>query len=173
MPKIKDSMVVGLLGGLIGALSMDLSNFILWRNNKTEGLYGHLAGSMIMRPGKLKQGKNFIVGEILHVTVGSVIGLILTAVFRVFGKDHYFIKGGFLATVTWGFLYNFGQKMNFYRLKPHLTKSSYASILHHLIYGLVTSKVIVFFADPNMFSSKKSNEVSYEQEVNPNLSIVE
>lgn len=160
-------MVVGLLGGLIGVTCMDISNFILWSNKKTGGLYANLAGSMIMKPSKLKKGSNLLIGQIFHMTVGSAIGVGMAQILKRFGKDHYIIKGGFLAVTTWGFLYNFGQRMGFYRINPRSTKSSYSTIWNHLIYGLVTSKAIVTLADPSIFSEKVStNTQAATQEKN-------
>lgn len=167
MKKINDSIVVGILSGLIGILCMDTSNFILWRAKKTEGLYGHLAGSMIMRPSKLKKGKNFLIGQIFHMSVGSSVGVIMTQILKRFGKDYHILKGGILSFATWGFLYNFGQRMGFYRMNPHLTKSSYAAIWHHLIYGLVTSQAIVTLADPTIFSHEvniRAQDITTTQE---------
>ena len=154
MKKIKDSMVVGILGGLLGVTCMDISNIILWRNKKTEGLYGHLAGSMIMKPYKLNKGRNYLLGQIFHMTVGSGLGVGMVQILKRFGKDHLIMKGGFYSVAIWGFLYNFGQRMGFYRAAPHLTKSSYAAIWHHFIYGFVTSHAIVALADPTVFSQR-------------------
>lgn len=154
--KIKDSLLVGIIGGLIGVICMDTSNFIFWRTKRTEGLYGHLAGSMIMRTTRLKKGKNFLIGQIFHMTVGSVIGVFMSQILKKFGKDHHIIKGGFLSVVTWGFLYNFGQRMGFYRMNPRLTTSGYSSIVQHFIYGLATSHAIVSLADPTIFPNYES-----------------
>lgn len=156
MGKIKDSMLLGILSGLIGITCMDASNMILWRNKKTEGLYGHLAGSMIMSPLKLNRGKNFMLGQIFHMTVGSCLGVGMVQILKKFGKDYHALKGGFFAIATWGFLYNFGQRMGFYRHHPHITRSGYAAIWHHLIYGLVTSTAIVTLADPTVFPDASS-----------------
>ena len=154
MKKIKDSMLVGIIGGLLGVACMDISNLILWRNKKTEGLYGHLAGSMIMKQYKLNKGMNFLIGQIFHMTVGSGLGVGMVQILKRFGKDYLIIKGGFFSVAIWGLLYNFGQKMGFYRAVPHSTKSSYAAIWHHFIYGFVTSQAIVALADPTIFSQE-------------------
>lgn len=160
MRKIKDSMLVGIIGGLIGVSCMDVSSFLLWRNKKTEGLYGHLAGSMIMKPYKLNKGKNFLVGQIFHMAVASGVGVGMVEILKKYGKDHHNVKGGFLAMATWGILYNFGQRMGFYRVKPHLIKSSYAAIWHHLLFGLVTSNAIVSLADPAIFARKEFSQTA-------------
>ena len=157
MGKIKDSILLGILSGLIGTTCMDASNFILWRNKKTEGLLAHFAGSMIMRPNKLERGKNFILGQIFHMTVGSCLGVGMVQVLKKFGKDYHALKGGFFAMVTWGVLYNFGQKMGFYQVHPHLAKSGYMAIWHHLIYGLATSTAAVALADPTVFPDASKN----------------
>ena len=156
MKKINDSMVVGILGGLIGVVCMDISSLLLWRTKKTEVLYGHLAGSMIMNPFRLNKRKNFLVGQILHMCVGSGIGVGMIEILKKYGKDHHNIKGGFLSVAVWSVLYNFGQRMGFYRMNPRQIKTSYSAILHHLIYGLVTSNAIVALADPTMFSKEAS-----------------
>lgn len=156
MKKINDSLVVGILGGLIGVACMDISSLILWRTKKTEVLYGHLAGSMIMNPFRLNKGKNFLVGQIFHMSVGSGIGVGMTEILKKYGKDHHNIKGGFLSVAVWSVLYNFGQRMGFYRMNPRQIKTSYSAIWHHLIYGLVTSNAIVALADPTMFSKETS-----------------
>ena len=159
MKKIRDSMTVGILGGLIGVVCMDISSYILWRNKKTESLHGHLAGSMIMNPFKLNKRKNFMIGQIFHMTVASGIGVGMVEILKRYGKDHHNLKAGFLSVVTWGILYNFGQKMGFYKMNPRLIKSSYAEIWQHLVYGLVTSNAIVALADPTIFSKEASMNV--------------
>lgn len=156
MKKVKDSMLVGILGGLIGVVFMDFSSFILWRSKKTESLHAHLAGSMIMDPFKLNKRANYIIGQIFHMSMASGIGVGMVEILKRYGKDHHNIKGGFLAVSTWGLLYNFGQRMGFYRMNPRLTKSSYAEIWQHLVYGLVTSNAIVALADPSIFPEKAS-----------------
>jgi len=157
MNRIKDSMLVGMLGGLVGVICMDFSSLLLWRNQKTEGLFGHIAGSMIMNPFRLNKRKNFLIGQLFHMSVGSGIGIGMVEILKKYGKDHHIVKGGFLSIAVWSILYNFGQRMGFYRMNPRLTRSSYSTILNHLIYGLVTSNTIVALADPTIFQKKESS----------------
>ena len=152
-------MVVGILGGLIGVICMDISGLILWRSKKTEGLYGHLAGSMIMDPVRLNKGKNFLIGQLFHMSVGTGMGLGMVEIFKRYGKDHHNVKGGFFSVAIWSVLYNFGQRMGFYKMDPRLIKSSYSAIWHHLVYGLVASNAIVALADPTIFSKEASANI--------------
>lgn len=149
-------MLVGMLGGLAGVICMDLASLLLWRNKKTEGLHGHIAGSMIMNTFKLNKRKNFLIGQLFHMSVGSAIGIGMVEILKKYGKDHHIIKGGFLSVAVWSILYNFGQRMGLYRMNPRLIRSSYSAILNHLIFGFVTSNTIVALADPAIFPNKES-----------------
>lgn len=156
--KIKDSMILGLFGGFIGTIAYDISNVLLWRKGKTENLSGHLAGSMMMLAIRTNQRKNFILGEIFHLITGSALGLVQVEILKKYGKDHYLVKGGFTGLFTWGVLYNFGQRMKFFSRRTHLTKTKYASLWHHLLYGLVSSQAIVTLADPSIFKKNREKE---------------
>lgn len=156
--KIKDSMTLGLLGGFLGTIAMELTNFLLWRKGKTENLFGHLAGSMMMRAFRTNQRKNFILGELFHLITGSVLGVLQIEVLKKYGKDNHLLKGGITGLVTWGVLYNFGQRMQFFSRRAHLTKTHYATLLHNLIYGVVASQVIVSMADSSIFSGRQDRQ---------------
>lgn len=170
MKRIKDSMLVGMLSGLLGVICMDLSSLLLWRNKKLEGLHGHIAGSMIMNTFKLNKGKNFLIGQLFHMSVGSAIGVGMVEILKKYGKDHYILKGGFLSVTVWSILYNFGQRMGFYKMNPRLIRSSYSAILNHLIFGLTTTQAIVALADPIIF--QKRSYLS-NQETKPEKSLVQ
>ncbi|MHB1651557.1 MAG: hypothetical protein ACYCVD_03655 [Desulfitobacteriaceae bacterium] len=156
-PKIKDSVVLSLLSGLIGTLLMDSSNFLLWRGRKTEALYGHLAGSMLMYPFRTNRRKNFVIGQILHMVTGAVLAYPLTIIFKKTGKDHHLIKGAFFGTVTWEFIYGLGKRFNIFTTKPHLTKTHYSAFLDNILYGIGTAQTIVSLADSNMFPTSHDN----------------
>lgn len=78
MLKMKDSIVVGLLGGLLGTISMNISNLLIFKAGKTEKLYGHIAGELFVAPFRTNQRKNFILGQIAHIGIGSIWGIPLT-----------------------------------------------------------------------------------------------
>lgn len=168
--KMKDSVIVALLGGVAGTIAMDISNFLLWRKGKTEHLFGHLAGSMMMQAIRTNQRKNYILGEIFHLITGSALGLVQLEFLKKYGKDHHLIKGAGVGLVTWGLLYNFGQRMNFFSRRGHLTKTKYASIWHHLLYGLVSSQTIVILADSSLFiKNRKSVHVPVSSAQSDNI----
>jgi len=69
--KMKDSITIGLLGGLIGAIFMDISNLLIFMAGKAETLYGHIAGGFLVAPFRTKKRKNFILDLTTYSTSTS------------------------------------------------------------------------------------------------------
>jgi hypothetical protein len=149
--KMKDSITIGLLGGLIGTIFMEISNLLIFKAGKTETLYGHIAGGLFVTPFRTKRRKNFILGEIAHFMIGSIWGIPLTYILKKTGKDHHLIKGTFISILSLGTLIG-GQKFDILK-KFGLTKTFYSAIWNHLVYGLVSAQAIVLLADPMIFPS--------------------
>ena len=156
--KMKDSITIGFLGGLIGTIFMDISNLLIFKAGKTETLYGHIAGGLFVAPFRTKKGKNFILGEIAHLGIGSIWGILSTYILKKTGKDHHLIKGTFISILSLGSLIG-GQKFGILK-KFGLTKTFYSAIWNHLVYGLVSAQAIVLLADLTIFAS--SNEINKE-----------
>lgn len=155
--RIKDSIALGAVGGFLGTVSMVISNYIIYRAGKTEILYGHIAGSIFMRPFRTKQRKNFILGQIFHLLTGSGTGLVLVQIFKRFGTDMPLLKGSMLGMFTWEILYNVGQRLGIYTAKPHLTKTGYSALWNNFVYGTVTAYSIKWLAHPSVFSTVEQN----------------
>lgn len=165
MGKTQDSILIGLIGGFIGTIFMDISNELIYKAGKTEGRYANVAGQMFVSPIRTKQRKNFILGEILHLAVGSVFGLPLVYILKKTGKDHYLAKGLVTSILTWGVLYTGGQKVGLFK-KNHLTKSHYSAMWNNLIYGISAAKVIVSIADPAVFKMQEQETLEgYEPKI--------
>ncbi|AFM40372.1 hypothetical protein Desaci_1346 [Desulfosporosinus acidiphilus SJ4] len=154
--KTKDSVVTGLLGGLVGTLFMDITNAVIYKAGGTEKLYGHLAGQFFVSPLRTNQRKNYVLGELLHFSVGSVFGLPTMYMLKKTGKDHYLSKGLVTSMLTWGLLYTGGQKIGLFK-KLRFTKTHYSAAFNNVIYGLVSAKTMVSLADPTMFHDKKQS----------------
>ncbi|MHB1653724.1 MAG: hypothetical protein ACYCVD_14805 [Desulfitobacteriaceae bacterium] len=182
--KMKDSIMISLLGGLIGTTAMEISNAFLWRTKKTEILYGHLAGSMIMRGFRTNQTKNFVLGEILHAATGATLGIPIFQLLKRTGTDNHLIKGAFAGMLSWGILYDFGQRAKWFSIKPHLTKTHYSALWHNLLYGVTTAQAIVSLSDPSLFpqqnqpaqmqaTSSTTHQMPYSRSNMPGQNIVD
>lgn len=150
---IKDSVALGAIGGFLGSVAMALSNYIIYRANKTEILYGHIAGSIFMRPIKTNTRKNYILGQIFHLVSGSGAGLLMVQIFKIFGTDLALLKGTMVGMFTWQGLYNVGQRLKIYTASPHLSKTGYSSLWNNFVYGVISAYSIKWLAHPSVFSS--------------------
>lgn len=166
LKKPKDSITIGLLGGIIGTIFMDISNLIIFKAGKTETLYGHIAGGLFVAPYRTKQKKNFILGQMAHFMIGSVWALPLMYILKKTGKDHHLIKGILISMLSLGSLI-VGQKYGLIK-KFRLTKTFYSAIWNHLIYGLVSAQTIVMLADPMIFASSK--DTNTDKDINTEAS---
>jgi hypothetical protein len=166
--KMKDSITIGLLGGLIGAIFMDISNLLIFKAGKTETLYGHIAGGLLVAPYRTKQTKNFILGELTHLGIGSIFGIRLISILKKTGKDHHLLKGVFIAILSIGTLIG-GQNLGILK-KFRLTKTFYSAIWNHLVYGLVSAQAIVMLADPTIFASSNENNKETQIQINQSVS---
>ncbi|ODA38801.1 hypothetical protein [Desulfosporosinus sp. BG] len=154
--RMKDTISIGLLGGLIGAVFMDISNLLIFKAGKTETLYGYIAGGLFVTPFRTKQRKNFILGELAHLGIGSIWGILLTYILKKTGKDHHLVKGSFISILSLGCLIC-GQKFGVVK-KFRLTKTFYSAIWNHIVYGLVSAQAIVSLSDPTIFPSDNDEQ---------------
>ena len=154
--KIKDSITASLFSGLLGTLVMDALNTYLWKKGKSEALFGHIAGSVFVRPFRTNQRKNFVLGEISHLITGSAIAIPLNYVLKKTGKDNHALKGAVYASIVWEIIYGIGQKFKMFAIKPHMTKTHYSMLFSHLLYGIVTTQAMVMFSEPAAFPDIQS-----------------
>jgi len=154
--KMQDTVVISVLGGLIGTIPMDLSNYLLWKKGKTENLYGHVAGSMLVNKHRTNQTKNFILGQFWHYATGAGFGFPAFYLLKKTGKDHLLLKGASVGIATWGILYNIGMKVGLYDAVTRLTKTKYAALWHNFLYGVTTVYSIAKIADPSLFPDKQN-----------------
>lgn len=160
---IKDSVTVSLLSGFLGTLVMDASNLFLWKARKTETMYGHIAGSVLVHPFRTNQRKNFWLGEVMHLITGSALAYPLNYIFQKTGKDNYALKGAFFGTITWELIYGIGRRFGVFSVKPHFTKTHYAELLNNILYGISTAQALVFLSAPSLFS------VAQNEATTPNI----
>ncbi len=73
--KMKDSIPIGFLGGLIGTIAMDLSNILFKKTGLSEKTYAEYAGSVLLRPFRLLSRNNYLFGQLLHFITGSLLGI--------------------------------------------------------------------------------------------------
>lgn len=160
---MKDSMIVGLFSGLLGAVIMELLNVLFGRKL----FFGKTASSMIVNSVRSNRLKNIMFGEIMHLTVGAGIGSIITMLLEKTGKNFVVIKGTFISLLAWIGLHNIGHRMDLFSVKPRATKNHYFSLIQHLGYGICTSALIKYLTNSVTFRqasiTKSKTDVPYDQ----------
>ena len=163
--KLNDSIVVSVFSGLLGTLVMDGSNLILWKLRKTETLYGHIAGSIFMRPYRVNQRKNFWLGQVTHLISGAIMAYPLNYILKKTGKDYYLLKGALFGGTLWEIIYGMGQRFNIYTTKPHMTKTHFAELFNHILYGIVTVQALVSLSESSIFPDTQSKAAAQETKI--------
>lgn len=160
---MKDSMIVGLFSGLLGAVAIELVNTLLGKKL----FFGKAASSMVVNSVRSNRLKNIMFGEIMHLTVGAGIGSIITIIIEKTGKDFVMIKGTFISLLAWIGLHNIGRRMDLFNIKPRSTRNHYFSLIQHLGYGICTSALIKYLTNPVTFRqasiTKSKTQIPYDQ----------
>lgn len=164
---MKDSIPIGFLGGLMGTISMDLSNILFKKTGLSEKTYADYAGSVLLSPFRLFQRGNYLFGQLLHFITGSVLGIPMFNILKKTGKDNYLFKGTVYGTFTWGVLYTLGQRLGVVRSKTHKTRTHITSLIDNLVYGFVSTATMILLADPMVFThTEKPIEISVVDQTN-------
>jgi len=151
---MRDTIILGITSGLIGNVIKDISNYFIWRANKTEMLYGHYAASTLVEPVKTIELKNFLIGQALDMTYGAALGVPLVYLIKKTGRDYYLLKGAGLGLLLWGILYNYGPAS----IKPKETKTHLSALFNNLLYGISTAQAAVSLAHPGIFPESNSKD---------------
>jgi hypothetical protein len=152
IPKIKDSVSLGLVSGGLATLFLDAMNFFSWKNKKSESLYGHVAGSVLMRGFRTKKRNNFVLGQMIHLITGALTGIPLVYIFKMTGKDHQIVKGTAFGSLVYMVYYVFGIRIGAFYSPPKHNKSHLKSLWLHLLFGIIASKAVITFGHPSLFS---------------------
>lgn len=63
-----------------------------------------------------------------------------------------------MGALTWGVLYNFGQRFKLFTTRTRLTKSHYSALWNNLLYGITTAELIVRFDGLSLFAEQSQRE---------------
>ena len=159
--KMRDLMLIGMMGGFIGTVAMDLMSLLFYLTRKSENTLAHIGGSMIVGKSRIGQRKNTLLGQIWHMITGIGLGVPIMYCFNKTGINNHRIKGAFLGAVTWGLVYGLGAKLKLYAARPRLTKSHYSYLLTDILYGIFTAEAIKQFSDPEVFQDNITNDLPF------------
>lgn len=142
---------------------MEISNTLIYKAKKTEVVYPQITGQFFFSPKRVNRKENYILGEILHLGIGTFFGLPIFLFLKLTGKDHHLIKGLLGGMCTWGILYAGGQKLKLFK-RPIKSKTHYSALWNNSLFGLVAAQAMVTLADSRIFASNnKLDQLLNEQ----------
>jgi hypothetical protein len=151
---MKDSVIVGLVSGLMGGIAIELFNVVSGKRL----LFGKLASSMVVNPFRSYQRKNILIGELMHLTTGATVGTIIVEFIKRTGKEYMMVKSIFVSLLAWIGLHNLGDRFDIFTNKTRTTKSHFIAFLQHVVYGVITSSAINYFANPVIFQQPSNRQ---------------
>lgn len=157
----EDTLILGVISGLVGTLTMDIANLIFYKIHASEALWGHFAGSIFIPPRQTKKPQNFLLGQIEHLITGGLLGIPLAYILKI-TKKYPIIKGWGYGLATWGLLYNIFAKAKLYSIKHHTSISYYSTLIQNSIFGIVAALSIV------SLGGEKFNQINQKPNVQMN-----
>ncbi len=157
MIKLRDRVVLGLAAGMLGNLAKDGLDYLAYKKGWSELLYGHLAASLFAEPEKVRQPKDFVVGQLVDMTWGALSGVPVVYLLSWTGRDHYLLKGAAMGVLWWQVVYGLFPRLRMLQVDPQETETNLSALLNHLAYGLVTSAAAVHLGHPDLFPAQTGN----------------
>lgn len=155
MPKIKDSIFLGVVAGMVGAIPGRLLNKMEFKLGLTDSRYEEMAAMPFVNKKDIDKtiGKN--VGKIANSLLSSMVGITTTYVLRMTGRDYFLLKGIGVSSLAWLGIYGLSSQARVRKTK----KSSVAllSYLDHVIFGITTATVVTKLGDERLFSREIEN----------------
>ena len=147
-------MTLGLIAGTLGNVAKDGINYLAYKGGWSEVLYGHLAASLFAEPEKVRQPKDFVVGQLVDMTWGALSGVPVVYLLSWTGRDHYLLKGAAMGVLWWQVVYGLFPRLRMLQVDPQETETNLSALLNHLAYGLVAAAAAVHLGHPDLFPSQ-------------------
>lgn len=151
MKKIKDRMLLGVIGGVAGNL-VKLSLGYYFKKKKLAEIDGpERAAGMLVPPHTIftKEGK--IVGYLADGAVGSLLGVSMVYLLSITGKNQGVLKGAATGQAMWTFLYGVLGTLGATKVNAATPKTVLSEYISHTAYGLVTACVVLGLGEKGLF----------------------
>lgn len=147
MLKMKDKLFTGAVSGFIGAGVVGLISDLLERTGISDFSYMDIAGSLVLPQSIHGTFTWMLVGWLNNFIIGIILGIVLTYILAMTGKDYGIFKGALFGVIWWFIVsviiqpnfFDWGRIDNF----GHLAVCFFRDVL----FGIIASYIIVKYAD--------------------------
>ncbi|MFZ5943869.1 MAG: hypothetical protein ACOYVD_07145 [Bacillota bacterium] len=135
---IKDGIIAGLLGTL-GDAMIHISAYLILGTSMT----AHYISQLIF-PLEEVTAIRFIISFFAHFSAGTIVGVILSFLFKLTGKDYAYLKGISLGLVLW--LAHVAVIPNIVDPRPYIIRTPLESLVDltaHIFYGIFATTYLL------------------------------
>lgn len=169
MRKIKDSILLGFIAGMVGAIPGRLLNKAEFELGLTDSRYEEMASMLFVNKRDIHKAKGKNVGKIANSLLSSMVGISTTCLLRMTGRDYAQLKGIGIASLAWLGIYGLSSQAHVRKSKkPGVALLSY---LDHVIFGATTAALVTKLGDDRLFAIENNqfNSISSNSNHHPPL----
>jgi len=152
MKKIKDRMILGVIGGVAGNIFKLVIDGYFKKKKIAEIDGPERAAGMLVPPHTVTTKEGRIVGYLADGAVASLLGVSLVYLFSLTGKNRGVLKGAATGQAMWTFIYGVLGTMGATKVTPVSPKTVLTEYLAHTAYGIVTASTILAIGDERLFN---------------------
>lgn len=148
MIKIKDTIALGWIAGILGSIPQFAINILSVQLGFSR-YYSFQISSGIYLPQKLTMTlPGIMLGVMTWITSSAILGILIALIIKFTGKEYWYLKGltvtnGLMYTIIYGLLYSLGAS----RVTPWDTATNIGIFIENAILGLTTSYLIIKWAN--------------------------
>jgi hypothetical protein len=148
--KIKDRIILGAISGILIAWPLRIVNAVEYKLGLIDMRYDHISSALFI-PKKQKDTPGAIaLGEIINIMNTGVVGVIMSYILSLTGRDKAIIKSIGVGSMSWvfinGLIANLGLK-----IKSKKPITPFLALFDHAIWGALCGLFISKFGDDSLF----------------------
>jgi len=139
---MKDSVIVGFLGGLLGTLGDEVVHWLAVLFKIARSTTGHYISQLIF-PHQDVTLEKLLMGEATHLLAGGILGLVIVAGYKLTGYDYAIVKGTGFGALMW--IVHVIVIPNLVAPRPFIFRSfneALVDMVSHLVWGSVAAYFI-------------------------------
>lgn len=144
---MRDTITLGVIGGLIGTLGMHITNMALQFLGIVKITSLQVTAALFLNWSEVNTMYGSIIGWVNHLFIGAVVGIIISFMLKYYGKDYYLLKG--LGVTGLGYLVGMGFVIPLIRAVPQMRNDPLTLIGHmvsYTVFGLIASYIIANYS---------------------------
>jgi hypothetical protein len=150
LKKYNDTITIGTISGIIAAIVMTLIDWILLLSGIQFTPPWVVAGNILLNTDVLYTPAGILIGYIVQFLLGSGLGVIVTIVIKLTGKDYYLIKG--LGVSSLFYIGSTGIMQTLVNIAPWMRSeisSTLMALINFIVLGVLSSLIIAKYYEFN------------------------